>query len=197
MKEWIQKELQLRFLNSIKWTTVWCSKYHTHQQVQWLTKRRRTVPSAGLCRLAWKPWSVAKFGRVRSGKPHTVETTSITSSDYAEFVREATEDDADSYFVTPPGPLRSWREPTREPLNNLEDGRGPAVMPLSRNNAVDSNVYELQYPFHQPRFPVKVIRPTTVALSQSAPGLGGGCLRIGFGRGHWCTARFAKTYFYY
>ena len=34
-------------------------------------------------------------------KPHAVETTSMTSSDFAEFVRQATEDDADSYFVTP------------------------------------------------------------------------------------------------
>ena len=40
---------------------------------------------------------------------HTVETTSITSSDIVEFVRQATEGDADSYFVTPPGPLKSWR----------------------------------------------------------------------------------------
>ena len=30
-----------------------------------------------------------------------------------------------------------------------------------------------------------------------APGLGCGCLRVGFGRGHGCTARFAKAYFNY
>ena len=70
-------------------------------------------------------------------------------------------------------------------------------MQLSRDNGADPNVYELQYPFPQPRFPGKVIRPMTVALSQSALGLGCGCLRVGFSRGHGCTARFAKTYFNY
>ena len=39
-------------------------------------------------------------------KPHVEETSSITSSDIAEFVRQATEDDVDSYFESPRGPLR-------------------------------------------------------------------------------------------
>ena len=51
-------------------------------------------------------------------------------------------------------------------------------MPLSKDHAVYPNVYELQYPIHQPRLPGKTIRPMTVALSQSAPGLGCGCLRV-------------------
>ena len=34
-------------------------------------------------------------------------------------------------------------------------------------------------------------------LPQSAPGLGCGCLGVGFGRGPGCTARFGKTYFNY
>ena len=35
------------------------------------------------------------------GKPHAVETTSISSSDIAECVRQTTEDDGDSYFPSP------------------------------------------------------------------------------------------------
>ena len=81
-------------------------------------------------------------------KPHVEETSSITSSHIAEFVRQATGDDASSYFESPRGPLRIWEEPNRESLNDLNEERGPAVMPLSRDHAVDPNVYELQYPFH-------------------------------------------------
>ena len=130
-------------------------------------------------------------------KPHEEETSSLTSSKVAEFIRQATEDDASSYFESPRGPLRVWGEQKKEFLNDLDEERGPAVMPPSRDQAVDPNVYELQYPFYQPKFQGKTIRPMKVDLSQSAPGLGCGCLRVGFGRGHGCTARFAKTYFDY
>ena len=130
-------------------------------------------------------------------KPHEEETSSMTNSKVAEFIRQATEDDASSYFESPRGPLRVWGEQKKESLNDLYEERGPAVMPPSRDQAVDPNVYELQYPFYQPKFQGRTIRPMTVALSQSAPGLGCGCLRVGFGRGHGCTARFAKTYFNY
>ena len=92
-------------------------------------------------------------------KPKSEETSSITSSDIARFVEEATVGDADSYFETPPGPLRRWKEPNRESPNDLNEERGPAVMPLFKDNAADSNVYELQYPFYQPRFPGKIVRP--------------------------------------
>ena len=114
-------------------------------------------------------------------KPNVGETSSITSSDIARFVEEATVGDDVSYFETPPGPLRRWEEPNRESLNDLNEERGPAVMSLFRDNAADPDVYELQYPFYQPRFPEKIVRPMTVALSQSAPGLGCGCLRVGLG----------------
>ena len=130
-------------------------------------------------------------------KPYEEETSSMTISKVAEFIRQATEDDASSYFESPRGPLRVWGEQKKESLSDLDEERGPAVMPLSRDQAVDPNVYELQYPFYQPRFQGRTIRPMTVALSQSAPGLGCGCLEVGFGRGHGCTALFAKTYFNY
>ena len=130
-------------------------------------------------------------------KPCEEETSSMTSSKVVEFIRQATEDDACSYFESPRGPLRVWGEQKKETLNDLDEERGPAVMPPSRDQSVDPNVYELQYPFYQPRFPGRTIRPMTVALSQSAPGLGCDCLRVGFGRGHGCTARFEKTYFNY
>ena len=130
-------------------------------------------------------------------KPHEEETSSMTSSKIAEFIRQAAEDDASSDFESPRGPLRVWGEQKKESLNDLDEKRGPAVMPSSRDQAVDPNVYELQYPLYQPRFQGRTIRSMTVALSQSAPRLGCGCLRVGFGRGHGCTARFEKTYFNY
>ena len=130
-------------------------------------------------------------------KPHEEETSSMISSKVAEFIRQAEEDDASSYYESPRGPLRVSGEQKKESLNDLDDEKGPAVMPPSRDQAVDPNVYELQYPLYQPRFQGRTIRPMTVALSQSAPGLGCGCLRVGFGRGHGCTARFEKTYFNY
>ena len=34
-----------------------------------------------------------------------------------------------------------------------------------------------------------------VCLSQSAPGLECGCRRVGYGRGHGCTAKLTKRYF--
>ena len=40
-------------------------------------------------------------------KHHVEETSSQTISDIAEFVRQATEDDADSYFESPRGPLKT------------------------------------------------------------------------------------------
>ena len=42
-------------------------------------------------------------------------------------------------------------------------------------------LYEIQNPFFQQRFREKTVRPMTVALSQSAPGLGCGGIRVGFG----------------
>ena len=74
-------------------------------------------------------------------KPNAEETSSIASNDIARFVGEATVGGNDSYFETPPGPLRRWEEPNRESLNDLNEERGPAVMPLFRDNAADPNVY--------------------------------------------------------
>ena len=105
-------------------------------------------------------------------KPCEEEMSSMTSSKVAEFIRQATEDDACSYFESPRGPLKVWGEQKKESLNDLDKERGPAIMPPSRDQAIDPNVYELQYPFYQPRFPGRTIKPMTVALSQSAPGLG-------------------------
>ena len=96
-------------------------------------------------------------------KPHQEETSSMTSGKVAEFIGQATEDDASSYFESPRGPLRVWGEQKKESLDDLDEERGPAVMPLSRDQAVDPNVYELQYPFYQPKFQGRTIRPMTVA----------------------------------
>ena len=80
-------------------------------------------------------------------KPHVMETSSITSSDVAEFVRQATEDDADSYFESFCGPLGIWGEQTRESRNDLNEERGPAVMLLSRDHALRAT---------KPLFPTEV-----------------------------------------
>ena len=65
-------------------------------------------------------------------KPCEEEMSSMTSSKVAEFIRQATEDDACSYFNSPRGPLRVWGEQEKVSLNDLDEERGPAVMPPSR-----------------------------------------------------------------
>ena len=77
-------------------------------------------------------------------KPHEEETSSMTSSKVAEFIRQAEEDDASSYYEAPRGPLRVWGEQKKESLNDPDEERGPAVMPPSRDQAVEPNFYELQ-----------------------------------------------------
>ena len=115
--------------------------------------------------------------------------TSTTVSDYLEHVAR---ENASSFFVTPPGPLRRENLRPISPLNDLED-RG-----ISATNSKGNNNYEQfqREPF-QLRQPGRVFRPMTVAMSQSAPGLNCGCTRVGYGRGHGCTAKLAYRCFRY
>ena len=48
-----------------------------------------------------------------------VQTESVTSSKVAEYLEKVQQEDASSYFVTPPGPLRRINLLTTSPLNDL------------------------------------------------------------------------------
>ena len=115
--------------------------------------------------------------------------TSTTVADYLEYVAR---EDASSFFVTPPGPLRRVNLRPISPLNDLEE-RGTAATSSKRNN----NYEQFQHQLFQFCQPGRAFRPMTVALSQSAPGLDCGCRRVGYGRGHGCTAKLANRYFRY
>ena len=120
------------------------------------------------------------------------QTGSVTSSKVAEYLERVHQEDASSYFVTPPGPLKRINPQPISPLNDLEK---KAAAPEERKESSIREHYQYQpFDFRQPG---RAVRPMTVALSQSAPGLDCGCRRVGFGRGHGCTARLTRRYFGY
>ena len=121
-----------------------------------------------------------------------VQTESVTSSKVAEYLEKVQQEDASSYFVTPPGPLRRINLLTTSPLNDLEEPK--LTRDETKENYTRENHLRQAFDFYQPG---KAVRPMTVALSQSAPGLDCGCRRVGFGRGHGCTGRLTKRYFGY
>ena len=121
---------------------------------------------------------------------------SITSCIINEYLEEIhREEDNISLFETPPGPLKRVIPRPISPLNDLEKQAAIRSAAVKRTPGDDKENNQYQ-PF-QFRQPGRVIRPMTVALSQSAPGMDCGCRRIGFGRGHGCTAKLSKRYFGY
>ena len=112
---------------------------------------------------------------VESHKPPSTE--SITSTVIADFLDQVREEDASSYFVTPPGPLKKVIPQPISPLNDLE-----AIEKISVDSEKRNNYGHSQYQSFQFRQPGKVVRPMTVALSQSAPRLDCGYRRVGYGR---------------
>ena len=123
---------------------------------------------------------------------YTHSSKSVTSTNVADYLEHVTREDANSFFVTPPGPLRRVNLRPVSPLNDLEEW-GTAATSSKRNNNYEQ--FQPQpFQFHQPG---RAFRPMTVALSQSAPGLDCGCRRVGYGRGHGCKAKLANRYFRY
>ena len=118
---------------------------------------------------------------------------SIDSAIITEYLEQIANEDADSYFVTPPGPLKRINTFSASPLNDLEERREVSVPPEKPEVKNSYGRYPSQ-PF-QVRLPGYAARLMTVALSQSAPGLDCGCRRVGYGRGHGCTTKLAKMYF--
>ena len=118
---------------------------------------------------------------------------SVDSATITEYLKQVAKDDAVSYFVSPPGPLKRKNTISASPLNDLEERREVSVLPKKPEVKNSYGRYPSQ-PF-QVRFPGYAARPMTVALSQSAPGLDCGCRRVGYGRGHGCTAKLTKRYF--
>ena len=114
-------------------------------------------------------------------------TQSVTSEVIADYLEQVANEDAASYFVTPPGPLKKINTKAVSPLNDLEERRAVTASPTKPGMKNSYGRYSSPSSF-QARLP-------GYALSQSAPGLECGCRRFGYGRGHGCTAKLSKRYF--
>ena len=117
----------------------------------------------------------------------TNEENSISSSRIGEYLEQIQHEDRSSYFSTPPGTQRKISFQPANPLNDLEVQR-------KQDNSITSD-WELPQLTFAARIPGRGNLPRGAALSQSAPGLGCNCKRIGIGRGHGCSLRFPKWYF--
>ena len=92
-------------------------------------------------------------------------------------------------FITPPGPLR--RVVLKE-NNSLNDLTYPRRIDPEQSKEIITNRFAPQvWKSSSPSCATqsRYVRPMTVALSQSAPGLACSCRRIQFGRGHGCLMK--------
>ena len=121
-------------------------------------------------------------------EPSTQEG-SVTSSRVLEYLEQVNQEDAHSYFETPPGTPKRINFAPASSLNDLEEPRGTIA-----TTAPEPEYYPVSF---FPRLPGRGVFIRGAALSQTAPGLGCCCKRIGFGRGHGCNLRFPKWYFNY
>ena len=136
--------------------------------------------------------SSVKYGVFVVEGHYAHSSKSVTSTTVADYLEQVARENASSFFVTTPGPLRRVNLRPISPLNDLEE-RGIAATNSKGNN----NYEQFQREPFQFRQPGRVFCPMTVALSQSAPGLDCGCRRVGYGRGHGCTAKLASRCFRY
>ena len=114
-------------------------------------------------------------------EPSADDKESTTSSKVAEYLEKVHQEDASSYFNTPPGTPRMINFLQASPLNDLER----RVQPVATTPTIASQL----------RAPGRVNLPTRAALSQPAPGLACGCRRLKIGRGHGGNLRFPRFYF--
>ena len=119
-------------------------------------------------------------------------TQSVTSAVIADYLEQVVNEDADSYFVTPPGPLKKINMKPTSPSNDLELRRTVRVCPAKSDMKKNYGRFPT-HPF-QARHSGYAARPMTVALSQSALGLECGCKRNDYGRCHGCRAKLTKKY---
>ena len=106
---------------------------------------------------------------------------SMSSSKVAEYLEKVHQEDASSYFNTPPGTPKKINFLQASPLNDLER----RVQTVTTTQTIASQL----------RTPGSVNLLTRAALSQPAPGLACGCRRLKIGRGHGDNLRFPKSYF--
>ena len=106
---------------------------------------------------------------------------SITSSKVAEYLGKVYQEDASSYFNTPPGTTKKINFLQASPLNDLER----RVQMVTATPTIASQL----------RAPGSVNLLTRAAQSQNAPSLACGCRRLKIGRGHGGNLRFPKYYF--
>ena len=121
-------------------------------------------------------------------EPATLEG-SVTISKVAKYLEEAQKKDSNSYFNTPPGPLRRISFLPISLPNDVERERnyaGPSA----------PNVHVPQSPL-LPCQPGRGFPPTRRALSQPSPGLGCSGRRIAIGTGHNSSLRLPRWFFNY
>ena len=106
---------------------------------------------------------------------------SISSSKVAEYLEKVHQEDASSYFNTPPGTPKKINFLQTSPLNDLEK----RVQTVTSTPTIASKLRVLGS--------VKIL--TRAARSQPAPGLACGCRRLKIGRGHGDNLRFPRSYF--
>ena len=88
---------------------------------------------------------------------------SVTSSKVAEYPEQVHQEDSNSYFITPPDPLRRINFLPTSPLNDLEGGRSNAGSSVSSVLVPQLSLLPCQ--------PGRGVRPTSGALSHPAPGV--------------------------
>ena len=93
------------------------------------------------------------------------------------------------FFITPPGPLRRVKLRENNSLNDLTYPRraGHAQTREITTNRFSPQTWIDNSPFCATQS--RHVRPMTVALSQSAPGLACSCRQIQFRRGHGCLMK--------
>ena len=114
---------------------------------------------------------------------------SMTSDKVVKYLERVRQEDSSSYFNTPPGIPRRISFKPASPLKDLGEKRN--------NSTTLETSMELPPLAFAPRQPGRSVFPRGVALSQTAPGLGCSCKRIGIGRGHGYNLRFPKWHFNY
>ena len=95
---------------------------------------------------------------------HWAPEESTSSSNTLKNLEQTNREDSSSYVDTPPGPLRKINPQPISPLNDLKEKKY-----TGRNTTTSAFAPKLSF---LPRQPGRGVRPTSVALSQPAPGLG-------------------------
>ena len=90
-------------------------------------------------------------------------TQSVTSEVTADYLEQVANEDADSYFVIPPGPLKKMNTKPMSPINDLEVRSEVRASPAK--SGMKNSYGRLPSHSFQARLPGYAARPMTVAMS--------------------------------